>query len=116
MNQNAEVLLTELKAVLGDLYDQNDDKNKELIGLIRALVRRIEATEHEIFNTNGSINELRLRIKSLEYFAKNLKEEEAEEKNNKQAKKTMWFGFIGKTIAALCIGLAGWIISHIEWI
>ena len=93
---NSDVLLAELKSVLAELYDQNDSKNKELIGLIRTLVKRMENAEHELFNTDGSINELRDRIKALEYHAKRVNEDRNQLEKSRDNRKNFWRGVLSK--------------------
>ncbi len=113
---NSEILLSELKVVLGDLYDQNDNKNKELVGLIKSLVKRIESAEHELFNTEGSINELRDRIRSLEYHAKHVDNKHEAIDSNKENRAAFWRGVLSKFGGGLLIMIATYVSTKLGWL
>ena len=113
---NSEILLAELKGVLGDLCDQNNNKNKELIGLIKALVKRLDDSEHELFNTTGSINVLRDRIRSLEYHAKNVDTKHDDQDKSDANNATFWRGLASKFGGGILIMIATYISTKMGWL
>lgn len=108
MIESEHTLLAELKTVLGNLYDQNDSKNKELIDLIRSILKRVESAEHELFNSTGSVNDLRSRITVLEGF---VEDKEIEDKDKKAFVKSIFT----KALASIVTLIAVWALAKFGW-
>jgi len=76
-------VLLEIKSLLDDLAKQSSSRDEEILNLVKDLFDKFEPLEHEIFHTEGVINDFRLRIEEIE-------RQRAEEKEVSDSRKKFW--------------------------
>jgi len=98
MPEYKDSVLADFRKLLDDFAVKENERNSEIIDLMKELTRRFEPLEKEIFDTEGTINEFRQRLKELE-------EAEQDRTDKKQRRRKILDGILIKAGAVLLVGI-----------